>query len=436
MIPISLKTFSISFFILFLPLASLTQEHPSIHEEEFREHLDEKIIVEPVEVLTGLENLILNFPDRVANKRIGIVTNHTGLDKQGRPDWVVIEEKTTAQVVSIFTPEHGLTGQYLAGESVSDESEKSQINPKIFSLYGKTKKPTAEMLKGIDLLIYDIQDVGVRFYTYITTLGLVMEAAGEHNIPVYILDRPNPITGKKLGGPLLDLNYQSFVGFYPILIQYGLTSGELARMINGEGWLKVTPELEIIPMINWSRELWYDETTIPWVATSPNIPDVMTATVYPGTCFLEATNVSEGRGTALPFIQIGAPWIDKVLLSQKLNLLNMNGVVFRPVTFTPHHPENSGHRKYHNELCKGVRIVITDRNSFNPVVTGIQLLNMIHNLYPESLKINAASLNRLYGTNELTKLLNDELSLQEILDKIVTDRAIFMKLRSSYLIYK
>ena len=332
-------------FIILLTTTSSSQEHPSIHEEELEEHKSEKIIVEQVDVLTGLENLILNYSEIVANKQVGIVTNHTGLDSRGRPNWIAIEEGTSAQVVALFTPEHGLTGQFLAGEHVAYHSEEYIHLPKIFSLYGAIKKPAAHMLEGVELLIYDIQDVGTRFYTYITTLGLVMEAAAENDIPVLILDRPNPISGAKVSGPTLDLAHQSFVGYYPIPVQYGLTPGELAKMIVGENWIEAIPELEVIPMVNWSRELWNDETTIPWVPTSPNIPDVVTATVYPGTCFLEATNVSEGRGTPLPFLQAGAPWIDGKLLSQKLNQLNLDGVAFRPVSFTPRHPEKSGHMK-------------------------------------------------------------------------------------------
>jgi len=418
-----------------LPTISSSQDHPSIHEEELEEYKSENTIVEPVNVISGLENLISNLQEKVANQKIGIVTNHTGLDSRGRPNWIAIEEGTSAEVVAIFTPEHGLSGKFLAGERVAHGSEMASHLPEIFSLYGTTKKPTAEMLNGIDLMIYDIQDIGARFYTYITTLGLVMEAAAEDNVPVLVLDRPNPITGTNVSGSILDLTYQSFVGYYPIPVQYGLTPGEIAQMIAGEEWIDSIPELDVIPMINWSRELWFDETTIPWVATSPNIPDVATATVYPGTCFLEATNISEGRGTPLPFLQVGAPWIDGKLLSQKLNQLDLKGVVFRPVSFVPRHPEKSGHRKYHEETCYGVRIVVTDRRKYDPVLSGVHLLNLIHEMYPNELEIREDSLNRLFGTDDLSKLFRGELILQEILDIMANNKSLFMKLRKPYLLY-
>jgi uncharacterized protein YbbC (DUF1343 family) len=228
---------------------------------------------------------------------------------------------------------------------------------------------------------------------------------------------------------------QSFIGYYPIPVQYGLTPGELALMIAGEEWINDIPELEVIPMINWSRELWYDETNIPWVSTSPNIPDVASATVYPGTCFLEATNVSEGRGTPLPFLQAGAPWIDDKLLARKLNQLNLDGVLFRPVSFTPKHPENSGHKKYHEEKCYGVKIVISDRRIFDPVVSGIHLLNQINELYSDKMVIKVENLNRLSGTDELSKMIKGDITLQEILEIIRSDISLFMEMRKPYLLY-
>ena len=428
----------ISFLLALLfcqPTISSSQDHPSIHEEQLEEHDTWEMIVEPVNVTTGLENLILNFPEKINGMVVGIVTNHTGLDSRGRPNWIAIEEETSAQVDAIFTPEHGLSGEFLAGEDVAYHSEENIHLPKVFSLYGAAKKPTAEMLSGLDILIYDIQDVGARFYTYITTLGLIMEASAESDVPVLIIDRPNPITGAKVSGPTLDMANQSFIGYYPIPVQYGLTPGELALMIAGEEWINDIPELEVIPMINWSRELWYDETNIPWVSTSPNIPDVASATVYPGTCFLEATNVSEGRGTPLSFLQAGAPWIDDKLLARKLNQLNLDGVLFRPVSFTPKHPENTGHKKYHEEKCYGVKIVISDRRIFDPVVSGIHLLNQINELYSDKMVIKVENLNRLSGTDELSKMIKGDITLQEILEIIRSDISLFMEMRKPYLLY-
>ena len=208
------------------------------------------------------------------------------------------------------------------------------------------------MLVGIDLILYDIQDIGARFYTYISTLGLVMETAGALNIPIIVLDRPNPIRGDRIEGPILNMDFKSFVGYYPIPIQYGLTIGELAKMIIEEKWIQNTPSLQVINIQGWSRTLWFDETNLTWVKPSPNIPDLETAIVYPGICLVEGTNISEGRGTPHPFKQIGAPWIDEEKLSQTLNGLNLPGVIFTPVTFTPMEISNMAIKpKYMEKKC-------------------------------------------------------------------------------------
>ena len=198
--------------------------------------------------------------------------------------------------------------------------------PKVVSLYGKNRKPTKEQLADLDIIIYDIQDIGARFYTYISTMGLVMAAAAEAGIQIIVLDRPNPITGNQVEGPILNLNNQSFVGYYPIPIRYGLTVGELAKMIVGEKWIDLVPDLLVIPVENLKNTLWFDETNLPWIKPSPNIPDLETAIIYPGMCLLEATNLNEGRGTYKPFKQFGAPWIDKQELSIALNNLNLSGL--------------------------------------------------------------------------------------------------------------
>ena len=275
--------------------------------------------------------------------------------------------------------------------------------PRVISLYGSVRKPTSEMLQGVDLIIYDIQDIGARFYTYISTLGMVMESASKYGVKVLVLDRPNPIGGNIVEGPILDLKFQTFVGYYPIPTRYGLTIGELALMINGEKWIDGNPELEIVKMKGWTRDLWYDQTKLPWVKPSPNIPDLNTAIIYPGMCLLEATNISEGRGTKKPFKKFGAPWINKIELSKELNNLNLPGVVFKPITFIPTPIKGmSNNPKHKNKVCHGAEIIVTNREKFNSVRTGMKVIDKIKEKYPTHLKIKTSGMNRLWGNAEFS----------------------------------
>jgi uncharacterized protein YbbC (DUF1343 family) len=306
----------------------------------------------------------------------------------------------------VFSPEHGLFGE--ADKEITYATQIEDL-PKVYSLYGSRRKPTKEMLDGIDMIIYDIQDIGARFYTYISTLGLVMEAAAELNIPIIVLDRPNPIRGDIVEGPILDLKYQSFIGKYPIPIRYGWTIGELAEKIILEKWIHPTPKLITIPMEGWNASLWYDETTLPWVKPSPNIPNLETALIYPGMCLLEGTNISEGRGTDKPFKWFGAPWINSKNLSQELNKLKLSGVVFVPKSFTPISiPGVADKPKYENQLCHGIEIRIIDRNKYNSVKTGISILKKINKLYPDFLIIKETRLNKLWGSDTLLKTLQEK----------------------------
>jgi uncharacterized protein YbbC (DUF1343 family) len=321
------------------------------------------------------------------------------------------------------------------GEHVDYDSISSELPP-IISLYGKTRKPTQGMLSNIDIIIYDIQDVGARFYTYISTLGLVMEAAGKANIPVIVLDRPNPIGGH-IDGPILDKNYKSFIGKYPIPIQYGMTIGELAKMIVGEKMIEPTPELTIIPMENFNRNLYYDETYLPWVNPSPNIPDLETAIIYPGFCLFEATNVSEGRGTHSPFKQIGAPWIDANSLTNLLNKQNLPGVIFKPIRFTPKSiPTMSKYPKFENQNCNGIEISITKRDIYKSILTGVTTLWAINKLYPNSLVIRIDSMGRLWGSDKLYLQLQKGKTPPEIINSYQTELKQFLQIQEKYLIYR
>ena len=297
----------------------------------------------------------------------------------------------------IFSPEHGLFGEAADGEKVNYNGQLNTLPP-VASLYGNSRKPKKEQLEGIDVIIYDIQDVGARFYTYISTLGQIMEVASQQGIPIMVLDRPNPITGIKIEGPILDLKNQSFVGYYPIPIRYGLTIGELAKMIIGEKWIDATPELIIVPMLGWQRGHWMDEINTNWVNPSPNIPDLETAIAYPGMCLFEATNINEGRGSKKPFKRFGAPWINKQKLSIELNNLNLAGVVFKPISYIPIDIKGvANNPKYENQVCNGIEIIITNRNDFNSVNTALSILSIISKEFPGSFEINKSRMKKLWG---------------------------------------
>jgi len=385
-------------------------------------------------VKTGLEVLLGDYLDKIYVKNIALVTNHSGIDKSGDSNISRFLTLDSLKLVKIFTPEHGFTGMVPDGEHIKNDL--TPLNsPPIISLYGKTKKPTQEMLSNIDIIIYDIQDVGARFYTYISTLGLVMEAAGEANIPVMVLDRPNPI-GKSIDGPVLDKKFKSFVGLYPIPIQYGMTAGELANMIVGEKMISPIPELTVISMENYSRNFFYDETNLMWINPSPNIPDLETAIIYPGLCLIEATNVSEGRGTYSPFKHIGAPWIDAELLTNLLNKQNLPGVIFEPTQFKPVSIVTmSKYPKFENKNCNGIEINITNRDNYKSILTGITVLWAINYLYPESLVIQKDSMGRLWGSDNLYKQLQDGKTPLEIIDSYQTELEQFLQIQKKYLIY-
>ena len=385
-------------------------------------------------VNTGLDVLLEKHIDKLSGKNIGLVTNHSGIDKNGTSNISRFITQDSINLVKIFTPEHGLAGLIPDGEIIERDSG-SQLLPPIISLYRKSKKPTLEMFNDIDLIIYDIQDVGTRFYTYISTLGHVMETAGEANIPVIVLDRPNPIGGN-VDGPILKENYKSFVGKYLIPIQYGMTVGELAKMIVREKMITPTPVLTVIPMENYDRNLYYDETNLLWTNPSPNIPDLETAIIYPGFCLIEATNISEGRGTYSPFKQIGAPWLDSDSLTYYLNQQNLMGVNFLSNQFTPTSILTmSKYPKYENEICNGIKINITNRDTYDSILTGVTILWAINKLYPNKFIINKESMGRLWGSNQLVNQLNEGKTPNEIIDSIQDDISNFLKIRKKYLLY-
>ena len=371
-------------------------------------------LTEKIKVLNGIDVLLKKKLHFIQSRKIALVTNHSGVDKNLVPNYKRLMEVEDVELKVIFSPEHGLFGESEAGDEISACLVGSEMC--IRDRYGGTRKPSAGMLDGVNLIIYDIQDIGARFYTYISTLGLVMEAGAELGIPVLVLDRPNPIRGDIIEGPILDIKYQSFVGQYPIATRYGGTVGELAKKIIKNKWITSLPELEIIKMEGWQPNAWFDQTDLPWVAPSPNIPDLKTAIIYPGMCLFEGTNVSEGRGTPNPFKWIGAPWIDGKKLSQTLNNFKLPGVVFVPKSFIPVEiPGKSENPKFKNQKCHGIEVWVTDRDQYKSIDVGVLTLFSIYNMYPNDIKIRESGLNRLWGSSELYKKLLRGVTVDDIL---------------------
>jgi uncharacterized protein YbbC (DUF1343 family) len=286
------------------------------------------------------------------------------------------------QVTALFGMEHGFSGAAADGAAVGDDLD-AQTRIPVHSLYGAIREPTPAMLDGVDILLFDVQDVGVRFYTFISTLYYVLRSAGKHGVPVIVLDRPNPINGLAIEGPLIESGLQSFIGIAPIPIRHGMTAGELARYFDAE--FGFGADLTVIPMTGWRREMWFDETGLPWVPTSPGMPHLSTATVYPGACFAEGTNLSEGRGTALPFELIGAPWLDGRRLARALNQIDLVGVRFRPAEFVPSGSKHAG------QPCSGVQVHVTNRDLLNPVAMGLHVIATCRAVAPEEFAFLASS---------------------------------------------
>ncbi len=314
----------------------------------------------------GLSVLFREQSSLVEGRPIGLITNQTGIDRQFRSNLTLFAEHPKVELAAIFSPEHGISGSAQAGIEVASAIGEGRQIP-IHSLYGETRQPTPEMLAGIDTLVYDIQDVGSRFYTYISTLLRAMKAAASGSVDFIVLDRPNPIRGDRVEGNVLQLAFQSFVGETAIPIRHGMTVGELAQFCKSElGFASI--QLEIVPMHGWRRGMWYDQTGLPWVPPSPNMPTLETAMLYPGTCLLEGTNLSEGRGTTKPFEWMGAPWIEPERWAHTLNNLGLPGTHFRPIHFTP------TFSKYADQECHGVQVHVTDRDQFKPVDVALHLI--------------------------------------------------------------
>ena len=376
-------------------------------------------------VKTGLDILLHKKLSRLRGKRVGLVTHPAAVT----PDLTSsVDALLTGKVnlTALYGPEHGISGAAAEGAKIGNVTDARSGLP-VFSLYGERREPDEEMLRDVDVLLFDMQDVGVRFYTYISTLFHVLKGAAKNHKEVIILDRPNPITGTRVEGRLIDAGFESFIGIIPIPIRHGMTLGELALYMNTKYEIGAT--LDVITMQGWKRAMWFDDTGLPWVATSPAIPHFATTILYPGMCLLEGINVSVGRGTALPFEICGAPWIDGNELAEKMNGLKMRGVRFRPINFQP-----SGN-KYANETCGGVQVHVTDREAATPLIVGLELVKTIRALYPSQFQWNVRHFDILSGSSRARESIEANESAQAIYKTWQTAASKFRRERKKFLLY-
>lgn len=388
-------------------------------------------------VKTGIDVLEETNFEILKDKKIGLITNPTGVNKKLKSTVDILNETKVCKLVALFGPEHGVRGDYTAGEYVESYIDEKTKLP-VYSLYGKNRKPNKEMLKNIDALVYDIQDIGCRSYTYISTLGLAMEAAAENNIEFIVLDRPNPINGIKVEGNLVEDGFISFVSQFNIPYVYGLTVGELARMLNEEGMLSnvVKCKLTIVPMKNWKREMTFSETGLNWIPTSPHIPYKETPFYYAASGILGELNYfSIGVGYTLPFQIFAAEWIEPYKLADKLNSLNLEGVIFRPITFKPFYGKEA------NKFIKGVQIHITDFSKANLMSLQFLFLQVHNELYPNKNPFRASDTSRfamfdkVLGTSKIREQFTKRMKYDDIKDYLNKDLNSFIEKSKKYYLY-
>ncbi|MBF0565333.1 MAG: DUF1343 domain-containing protein [Nitrospirae bacterium] len=374
-------------------------------------------------VKTGIDVLASEKFKSLSGLSVGLITNHSGQDSAGHRSVDLLYNARGVKLRALFSPEHGFYGDY---DEISSKVliYDTKTGLPVYNLYGKTNRPAPEMLDGLDALVFDIQDAGVRFYTYITTMGYAMEAAAKKGIAFYVLDRPNPITGNLIQGPIVGSNLRSFTNYFPLPVRHGMTIGELAEMFNAE--YKIGAKLHVIKMQGYERTDWYDETGLTWVNPSPNIRSLTGATLYPGVAMVEGANVSVGRGTGMPFEVMGAPWIQAKRLAAYLNDRRVEGVRFIPVDFTPSDSE------YKNELCHGVQIVVIDRRELDCPALGVEIASALYHLFQKEFNID--STRGLIGDNALQGI-KDNHDPQSIVTQWQTQLDQFQKLRSKYLLY-
>ena len=421
------------FLFLFLFLFSFcsaqnTQNIEVIKEENFT-----------TKIKLGIDVLRDNNFDILVGKRVGLITNPTGVDNNLHSTIDILYKAENVNLVALFGPEHGVRGDTDAGKYIATYTDE-KTNLPVYSLYGKTRKPTKEMLKGIDVLVYDIQDIGCRSYTFISTMGLAMEAASEMGIDFVVLDRPNPLGGNKIEGNIVEPGYFSFISQFPIPYVYGLTCGELATLLTKEKMIKTKNNfsLTVIPMRGWKREMNFDQTGLEWIPTSPHIPHTFSAYFYPMTGVVGELRdlISIGVGYTLPFQIVGTEWINSSDLADKLNKLKIAGLYFRPITYTPYYAFGKGKK------LNGVQIYITDYKKVNLTKTQFYILDEIRKLYPEKDLIKLANkrdmkvLDKIIGSKKVFELFEETKNLEKVFEYLDKDVVSFRKLSKKYYLYK
>jgi uncharacterized protein YbbC (DUF1343 family) len=377
-------------------------------------------------VQTGLDILEKEDFARLEGKKIGLISNHSALNSKGESILDIMLKSKNCKIQAIFAPEHGFKG--VAEEHVKDSRDKKS-GLTIYSLYGKSLRPKKEQLKDIDILVFDIQDIGARFYTYIGTMAMCMEEAAKNEIEFMVLDRPNPIGGLRVGGPIQDRNlYKKITSYFPIPVIHGMTAGELAKMFNS--YFGIQCDLSVIEMTGWKRIMFFDETGLPWVNPSPNIRNVTQELLYPGIALTESwnSNVSVGRGTDTPFEVVGAPWIDADKLVAEMNSREIPGIALYPHHYIP------SESKFKGKNCHGLRIEITDRSEFNSMVTGLNLLSSLYKLYPETYRLEQN--HGLVGSRDVLERIKKDQPVELIRASYGKTLQNFNKIRNKFLIYK
>jgi uncharacterized protein YbbC (DUF1343 family) len=387
-------------------------------------------------VVTGLERLFEDRIDSVQGKRLGLIANPTTVDASLRHGIDRLVECPAAELTVVFGPEHGFRGHAQDQVELADDVDHRTGLP-IRSLYGTTRAPSQEMLAGLDAVVFDIQDVGSRYYTFIWTMAYAMAACARDHVEMIVLDRPNPIGGELVEGNLIERSHRSFVGLYPIPNRHGMTVGELARLFNEE--FGIGCGLTVVPMKGWSRSMYFDQTGLPWVMPSPNMPTLDTAIVYPGACLIEGTNVSEGRGTTRPFEIVGAPWIDPDRLAAELEELGLPGVRFRPLTFEP------AFDKFAGVVCGGFQQHVMDRRSYRPLRTGLAILKTLRRFWssefawrepPYEYETERLAIDILAGGGQVRDQIGSDLPLDDMEATWHGELEHFKRIREGYLLYK
>lgn len=387
-------------------------------------------------VKLGLEKSLTDKFNVLKHSGIGLICNQASVNHDFEHAADLFFEHPEINLKALFGPQHGIRGDVQDNMIETTHTVDARTNLPIYSLYSETRKPTLEMLENIDVLVFDLQDIGGRVYTFIYTMAYAMQACAEFGKKFVVCDRPNPINGKEVEGDLLQIGHESFVGQYPIPMRHGMTVGELAKFFNEE--FKIGCDLEILSMDGWERDFYLDETDAPWVVPSPNMPTVDTAVVFPGTVYFEGTQISEGRGTTRPFEYVGAPFVESFEFAEALKKLDLEGVVFRPTGFQP------TFQKFAGQTCGGVFLHVTDREKFKPVLTGIALVKTLYEMYPENFRwkeppyeyeLERNPFDVIAGNVDLRRQIESKVDLAEISDGWKSDEQKFSELRRKYLLY-